>query len=407
MRAIRHSSLLVAAIGSLAICAACAAGSSPGSRPPASVTPAPVPSGSGDPRPLTVPGVVPAPHWPIPGVDAGNTATPTPGPDGLIDVAWAWGSLAWSPDGTTLAAAAESQEAGEGQIHLFDRTGHPVGAVPGWRAAWIDDHDLMTLERNADGAGYSAWRWSSDDRTSALVAPNAGDLLGSSRGRVALEFWSADSAAPTFRVWTREGLSAALPGSPAAWSPDGRMLAVLRDASTANDPTSPRVALASTGSAAPVWLQVLDGSDLRPLVAFPASRFDPRTSVLFDSSGTWIAASAFAFDLAHGVADALPPPSEAVAWGADGRLILASFDDHTIAAWDPTTHTLSAPFAPGTRLPTPDHQVITVPPRTGEWPQLVTPGVVSPDGALRAWSPPANGLGNTPLRLVPVAAARP
>jgi WD40 repeat protein len=235
------------------------------------------------------------------------------------------------------------------------------------------------------------------------VAADAVDLLGNSRGRVAIEFWSADSAAPTFRLWTQEVLSAALPGSPAAWSPDGRTLAVLRDAGTARGPTSPGVALASTGSAAPVWLQVLDGSDLRPLVAFPASPFDPRTSVLFDSSGTWIATSAVVFDLAHGVADALPSSSAAVAWGADGRLILASFADDTMAGWDPTTHTLSAPFAPGTRLPAADHRVVTVPPRTGEWPTLVTPGVVSPDGALRAWDPPANGLGNTPLRMVPEA----
>ena len=48
-----------------------------------------------------------------------------------------------------------SQEDGEGQIHLFDRTGHPIGAVPGWSAAWIDDYDLVTAERNADGTGDS------------------------------------------------------------------------------------------------------------------------------------------------------------------------------------------------------------------------------------------------------------
>jgi WD40 repeat protein len=351
---------------------------------------------------------VPAPHWPIPGVDAGNTATPTPGPDGVIDVAWAWGSLVWPPDGTTLAAAAESQQSGEGQIHLFDRTGHPVGAVPGWRAVWTDDHDLMTLVSNADGVGgSSAWRWSSDGRASALVAANAGDLLGNSLGQVAIAFWSTDSAAATFRVWTHEGLSVALPGSPAAWSPDGRTLAVLRDAGTAFGPTSSGVVLAATGSVPPVWLQVLDVSNLRPLAGLPASPFDPRTPVLFDPSGTLIATSGFVFDLADGVANARPPSSEAVAWGTDGRLIVASFADHTIAAWDPTTHTLSASFSPGTRLPTPDHQIVTVPPRTGEWPALVTPGVVSPDGALRAWDPPANGLGNTPLRLVPTAAAGP
>ena len=412
MRTSRHPSHLVAFVAGLILVAGCAATSSSGSTPSPSGSPAPVaqtpsPSVSNEPRSSTMPGVVPAPHWPIPGVDAGNTATPTPGPDGVIDVAWAWGSLAWSPDGTTLAAAAESQEGGEGQIHLFDRTGHPVGAVPGWLATWIDDHDLMTLVSNADGVGSAAWRWSSDGRTSALVAPNAVDLLGNSQGRVVIASWSESSLTETFRVWTGEGLSASLPGTPAAWSPDGRRLAVLREAGTASGPPSPGVILAATGSTPPVWLEVLDGSSLRPLVAFPASQFDPRTFVLFDASGNWVAATGFVFDLAHGVADALPPRDRVVAWGADGRLILADFTEATIAAWDPTTHTLSAPFSPGTRLPTEDHQVVTVPPRTAQLGLLGTPGVVSPDGALRAWYPPANGFGNTPLRLVPEAPAEP
>ena len=327
----------------------------------------------------------------------------TSGLDGVIDVAWAWGSLAWSPDGTTLAAAAESQEAGEGQIHLFDRSGHPVGAVPGWRAAWTDDHDLMTLQASASGVGFSAWHWSTDGRSPTFVAVGAGDLIASSQGAVAIEFWPPDASGPTFRVWTPQGLSVPLPGAPVAWSPDGRALAVLRYDVGADAPTSSDFVLANTGSGPPVWLQVLDGSDLHQLAAFPASLFDPRTAVLFDPSGSWIATNEFVFDLAHETATALPAQSGAIAWGVDGRLILASYAGHTIAAWDPATHTLSAPFSPGTRLPAADHQVVTAPPATGDWPALVSPGVVSPDGTLRAWYPPANGNGNTPLRLVPEA----
>lgn len=373
------------------------------------VTPAPMPSSSAVARPSDIPGVEPAPYWPIPGVESGNTATPSPRTDGVIDIAWDWGSLAWSPDGTILAAAAESQQAGVGQIHLFDRTGHPVGAVPGWRAVWLDDHELMTLQQHADGVGWSAWRWTTDGRTSALVVSDAADLLGSSRGAVAIESWPANQPGPTFRTWTGAGLSGVLPGAPGAWSPDGRTFAVLRDAGAAADPTSPGVVLASTGSVPPVWLQVLDASDLHPLNTFPASTFDPRTPVLFDPSGRWIATDAFVFDLAHDVAEALPQRSMAVAWGVDGRLIVASLDDMSIAAWDPTTQALGKAFAPGTQLSAADYQVVTVPTPTpgGDWPQLVTPGVVSPDGALRAWYPAADGLGNTPLRLVPEPTAAP
>lgn len=411
MRTTRHSVLLVAAVASLVLMAGCAPASfssstTPPSNSAGSVSQSPSPSDSGDPRSSVIPGVVPAPHWPIPGIDAGNTATPSPGSNGAIDMAWGWGSLGWSPDGTTLAAAAESQELGEGQIHLFDRTGHPAGAVPGWQAVWIDDHDLMTLERNVDGTSYSAWSWSKDAKTSALVTSNAIDLLASSLGAVAITQPSS-AIGRTFRIWNKQGLSEALPGTPVDWSADGRRLAVLRDASAAIGSTSPSVILAA-GGAGPMWLQVLDGSNRHQLAAFPRFPFDPRTRVLFDLSGTLIATSAFVFDLTDGAIQALPARREAVAWGTDRRLILASFDDHTVAAWDPTTHTLGATFVPGTRLRTSDHQLVTVPTRTGDLPQqLVPPGVMSPDGALRAWYPLGNGTDPTALWLVSESGAGP
>ena len=178
------------------------------------------------------------------------------------------------------------------------------------------------------------------------------------------------------------------------------MLAVLRDAAGADAPAPPRIALACTGCASPVWLQVLSESGLHQLAAFPASTFDPRTPVLFDATGSWVATSEFAFDLAHGAAAALPVQSGAVAWGVDGRLILASHSGHTIAARDPATHLLSAPYASGTRLQLADHHVVTAAPTTGDRPALVSPGAVSPDGSLRAWYPPADKNGSTPLRLV-------
>ena len=387
-------------MGCLVLCAGCGATPPVASAPAASTAPASATPAPGDPRSSAVPGVVPAPHWAIPGVDAGNTATPAPGPGGVIDVSWAWGSLAWSPDGATLAAAAESQQAGEGQIHLFDRAGRPVGAVPGWDAAWTDDGDLMTLESDPSGVGSSAWRWSADGRTSALVAAGAGGLLAGPGGAVAIVFQPPDAPGPTFRVWAPRGLSAPLPGDPEAWSPDGRMLAVLRDAAGADAPAPPGAALACTGCASPAWLQVLSAPGLHQVAAFPASAFDPRTAVLFDPSGSRVATSEFVFDLARGTATALPAQSGAIAWGVDGRLILASYADHTITAWDPATQALSAPYAPGTRLPAAGRQVVTAPPAAGDWPALVSPGAVSPDGALLAWHPPADGNGGTPLRLV-------
>jgi hypothetical protein len=363
---------------------------------------------SSDPRSSVIPGVVPAPHWPIPGIDAGNTATPTPGANGQIDTAWGWGSLEWSPDGQILAAAALSQEDGEGQIHLFDRTGHPIGALPGWAAAWIDDHDLMTAERNADGASDSSWRWSVDAKSSELVDPATGGFLSNGRGSVAFARSSAaDIFDITFRMWTsQDGLGAVLPGQPAAWSADGRKLAVQHDAATAAAPSQGGVTL-TAGGVPPTWLEVLDGSTLRRVAAFPKDAFDGRTTILFDPTGTFVAAFSFVFDLAHTTVVNLPTGDEAVAWAADGRLLVASTVNDAIYAWDPASDALGPAFATGARLRTSDGQLVVVPPRSGDLPiQLVTSGI-SPDGALRAWYPNATGDGPTPLWLVPAQVPTP
>lgn len=342
---------------------------------------------------VTSPGVAPAPHWPIRGVDAGNTATPSPGPDGVIDRSWSWGSLEWSPDGQTLAAAAESQGGTEGQIHLFDRTGRPVGAVPGWEATWIDDRQLMTLQTDVDGVTWSAWRWSSDATTSARVASGAIELLGNGHGSVAIKLMSSNGH-ERYRIWRNGGLTDVLAGSPAAWSVDGRQLAVLREV--------PGAVSGGTGSVPPDSLQVIDGADLHVIAAFAADPFDPRTVISFDPAGSLVATSAFVFDLARDIAYPLPNASEFVAWTPDANALFVSLDEHNVAIWDRGSHQLGPPIAPGTQIETSDRRSVTVPAPTADLPsQLVTPGVVSPRGDLRAWYPVANGLGDTPLRLVP------
>ena len=360
---------------------------------------------SSDPRSSIIPGVVPAPHWPIPGIDAGNTALPSPASNGQIDSAWAWGSLDWSPNGQVLAASALSQEDGEGQIHLFDRTGHPIGAVPGWSAAWIDDYDLVTAERNADGTGDSAWRWSIDATSSDFLDPATG-FLSNGRGAVALATPStADIFDRSFRIWTSQGgLGAVLPGQPVAWSADGRRLAVEHQAGTAAGP-GPSGAILTAGGVPPSWLEVLDAATLRRVAAFPKDPFDGRTTILFDPTGNFVAAFSFVFDLARSTTVSLPAGDEAVAWAPDGSLLVALTASDAMVPWDPTTNTLGSAFATGARLRTSDGQLLVVPAHIGNQPdQLVTSGISS-DGALRAWYPSATGDSPTPLWLVPAPTA--
>jgi WD40 repeat protein len=376
----------------------------PSTIPSAPSSASPSPEANPDPRSSVLPGVVPAPHWAIPGIDAGNIAMPSPGPNGLIDRAWSWGDVAWSPDGQVLAAAAQSQEAGEGQIHLFDRTGHPIGAVPGFAEAWVDDHDLVTAESNADGVTNSVWRWSIDAKSSALLDPASIDFLSDGRGSVAISEWSdATELQTSFRLWTSQGgLGSLRPGEPAAWSGDGRKLAIQHVAGTNLGSSHGGITLAA-GGPPPTWLEVLDGSTMRRLAAFPNDPFDARTMVLFDPSGTYVATNSFVFDLARDVAVSLPAQDEAIAWSQDGRLLVAEFASRTVRPWDPTTRTLGQPFAPGARLRTSDGQLLVVPPRTADLPpQLVVSGI-SPDGSLQAWYPDTGG--DTPLWLVPAPTA--
>lgn len=374
----------------------------------------PTPS-HGDPIPSAIPGVVPAPHWPIAGVDGGNTATPSPRADGVIDEAWRWGTLAWSPNGQILAAAALSQEAGEGQVHLFDRTGHPVGALPGWDLAWVDDGHIVTLERNPDKATHSAVLWSIDAGQRHLITQRATGLLGNGRGAVAIQRWAGewyDSAAPemaaeTYLIWDTGTLTDALPGLPSAWTADGRRLIVEHPATVGFAPAeptgTPEIVLAA-GAPTLIWIEVLAYPGLSRVIAFPTELIDGRRWRPIDPTGRWLIIGSTVFDLVAGRVERLPSRQVGLAWGLRGGFIVVSSEDHTVRAWDPVTHQLGSPFVPGATIPTADHQVVTVPRSSGDWDAdsfLLSTGVVSPDWSLRAWAPWADGLGGKALHLDP------
>ena len=367
----------------------------------------------GDPEPSRLI-VGDAPHWPILGVDAGTDAIPTPGPGDQIDSSWAWGHVAWSPNGRTLAAAALAQQVGQGQIHLFDRTGHGIGAVPGFDFAWVDDTHVVTLEGNADGFTYSAWLWTTDASTSQVISDDAGGFLRSPTGALAILRWDRSADTETFRVWDRGALSEERTGVAAAWSADGRHLFVLRDAATASTHSAPSSSdglILAAGAPPPVWLQVLAYPGLAEERAFPHVLVNGGFggSVPVEPSGRFAAMTTDAnrvavFDIETGRIDLEQAGWTSADWTTDGRLILAMPDGHTIRLRDPKTRALSAALAPGTRIATTGGATVVVPPTSATALSdyiLVELGAVTPDGTLRAWASGSNGIEWATLHLDP------
>jgi WD40 repeat protein len=334
-------------------------------------------------------GASPAPSGSAPSASPSQAASPGSGE--VIDSAWAWGSIEWSPDGATLAAAANDQASFQGDIRLYDRTGHRIRALPGFQSAWVDAGHLITLTADPSGQGWSAWLRSLDGSQSTRVAGTV-DLVDDGRGSVALVSYSS-GAEPAFQVWTAGRLSASHPGRPVAWSADGRLLAVFRvDAGPAD----------AAGGRTLAWLEVVDATDLRVLHDFAAPQFDSRSRALFDPSGRMVATDAGIFDLSNGSVADLPANSSAVAWLPDGRLVVSSPDGLSVRTWDPATATASSPLPAGTQLATADGDVVTVPdPSASGLVELRAGGAVSPDGMVRAWAPAATGTGDTPLHLGP------
>ena len=372
--------------------------------------------GTGSPTPAAPSGIMPVSSADRPAASSAApsapSATPAPSPPDepglVIDRSFAWGTIAWSPNGSTLAAAALSQPLGQGEIHLFERSGRQAGVIPGIDLTWIDDDHLVAVERNSDGVSSSARLWSKDARESQLLAARMSSILGNGHGATAILYDTQDAAPATYRIWTAGVLSKALRGVPVAWSPDGRLMVVEHEpGATSLDGRRapvPGSALAAGGSI-PAWFEVVDYPGLRRVAAFRDVLVDGRVRPSWDPAGVRIAAPrddgrVVVLQLASRAVATIKLQATGLGWTPDGRLVLETGSPHEVRLWDPATQTVGAPLPPGDRVATVDGQVVTVPdPSLDPAPEVRTTGALTPDGSLRARSGPA--IGDETLRLLP------
>ena len=360
--------------------------------------------------PAAIPTTVP-PSSPAVAASTTPSSVPTPSTDSglIVDRSFAWGTIAWSPSGDTLAAAALTQQAGQGEIHLFERSGRQAGVIPGTDLAWIDDDHLVVVQRNSDGVTSSARLWSKDARDSQLLAARMASILGNGHGAVAILFDDQDAATATYRLWTAGVLSKVRAGIPVAWSTDGRLLVVAHDPREASihptiATTGPGVILAASGSI-PAWYEVIDYPTLHRVAVFSDIPVDRRFRPAVDAGGSRLAAigddgRVVVLGFAPRTIESLKLAARVLGWTLDGRLALEGTSPHVVRLWDPATRTLGQPLAPGARFALADGQIVTVPdPAEDPSPEVKTTGTLTPDGALRARTGPT--VGDQTLRLLP------
>jgi WD40 repeat protein/DNA-binding SARP family transcriptional activator len=201
---------------------------------------------------------------------------------------WWYPDVAWSDDGTVLAAAARS----DGITTLVDRDGHEVGAI-----------------REEKGYTVDSLRLSSDGR-----------LLATSRSL--FERPNPETARVTIWDWRREEVVATMPGY--AYSVDF-------------DPTGRRVAIGSTFGPGEIW-DVESGRKLATLSGQTGSiqsiRYSPDGSVVATggTDGTvrvWDAASGDQLLVLEGHEGEV----SALAFSPDGAKLASSSPDGTVRVW--------------------------------------------------------------------------
>lgn len=315
--------------------------------PPPTGAPATRPAGSPAPSLAAAPSAGPA------GTPAPN-ATLLPGTRVLAS-AFSFGAVSWSPDGSAVAAEALDQAAGTGSVEVFSPAGDRLATIPGFDFGWLDGTHLLVFETTPnDQASGTVSEWTTEGRRVLLLPGRYGGVLTNGHGVALLKRAPPQGAyaGTDFQFCANDQLSAMIsaPGTPAAWSPDGRLVAVTESATTVLERDG--IALASTGGPIMGYLQVLHypaGSVVRSFRDHPV---DLRGGVTWSPDSRYLAAGDFAsvgelvFDLVTGAVTTVPVPVSWIEWMPDGRLAITE-PDGTTMAWSPTGGLTKLDLAPG------------------------------------------------------------
>jgi hypothetical protein len=157
----------------------------------------------------------------------------------VVDTANVVEGLDWSPDGRLLAVATSAGRTDTGfRVDVLDLSGRKVAAFDVADTAWVDDTHLMTFDVPPNDTAHGTVALHSTDGTDSATVPGTfGGMIGNGHGSVALMapvIGSTFAADVSFRIWSGGQLGQPITGfgEPVAWSPDGRLLALISESPT-------------------------------------------------------------------------------------------------------------------------------------------------------------------------------
>lgn len=318
-----------------------------------------------------------APALATPTVESGSPA-PTPGSGCAAAASPTWNAsalpetlpvtasylslsmLGWSPDGSSFALIERANrmsptETPWGTVDLFSRTGADEGTIQAWGFAWLDATDFAIFRADAptDGnyVGHAfLGRIGSADLT-ALPGTYEGLVPGPSGAAALILPWDGTLASPPrYVVIANRALSAPRDGRPAAWSRDGKTLAVFHPTMIGAPPDG-----AGGVGTVTAWLEVVraTGESVAAARAVEASVWESATFspdgarvAFYDTGGMRLAV----LDLASGNVATVPTVGQ-LTWAGNDELVIAevgsSGADSQILSWSATSGQLT-PYGTGT-----------------------------------------------------------
>jgi hypothetical protein len=287
----------------------------------------------------------------------------------VVDVANVIQRLDWSPNGKLLAILTWGGELGTGRADVLDLAGRKIASFDAFDVAWLDDSHLMSLVASPDDIAHGTATVRSIDGTTTDAVPGTfGGMLGNGRGSVALMAPHVPSDAPqpeSFRIWSDGNLGPTITGlgNPVRWSPDGRLLALMRATEPGAYESDP-AAMYSVGGPIPGTLRVVKLPERAVTLSHQLD--DIRVNAYFSPDGTTLATSAgLLFDLVGGRSTQVPGTyadgghvdgwhgDALVSVGVDGRVSLWTAagttgvpDAHDLAFFGPNEGDIATLAAP-------------------------------------------------------------